>query len=130
MLLSVALVEIGGGCLLAASKSGSKVEAATKADNRGGNQPVAAPVPPPAPGGNHAHALDIARSAASQASSRESAAATVIERLRRGPIDGRRQIDVADAVGVPVTTLRRIIADGESIRLVKTAAGSRLELVA
>lgn len=52
----------------------------------------------------------------------------VIERLKAGALEGR-QVDIADALGVPRTTLRRIVESDSRLRMVVGPYGSRLELV-
>ncbi len=52
----------------------------------------------------------------------------VIERLKAGALEGR-QVDIADALGVPRTTLRRIVEADDRLRMIVGPQGSRLELV-
>ncbi|KWT66690.1 hypothetical protein APY04_2321 [Hyphomicrobium sulfonivorans] len=52
----------------------------------------------------------------------------IIERLKSGALEGR-QVDLAKALGVPKTTLRRIVESDSRLRMVVGSQGSRLELV-
>ena len=52
----------------------------------------------------------------------------VIERLKAGALEGR-QVDIADALGVPRTTLRRIVESDDRLRMIVGPQGTRLELV-
>lgn len=52
----------------------------------------------------------------------------IVERLKSGALEGR-QVDLARELGVPKTTLRRIVESDSRLRMVAGPQGSRLELV-
>lgn len=52
----------------------------------------------------------------------------IVDRLKSGALEGR-QVDIATALGVPKTTLRRIVESDSRLRMVAGPQGSRLELV-
>lgn len=124
-LLTVVAMEVCGGVALAlrraqsiadAPKAPQQVTAESAAESGGGAGGVElpkSPAPTPSP---------EARSAESERRQR------VIDRLLVGPIEGR-QVDIARALGIPVTSMRRLAESDTRLRLTVGCEGSRLELV-
>lgn len=125
-LLTVIAVEVCGGialaigrkqCIAGRPQPAQQVTAESAAESGGGAGGIVPPTPPsPTPSPE-------ARSAESERRQR------VIDKLLVGPIEGR-QVDIARALGIPVTSMRRLAESDTRLRLTVGCEGSRLELLA
>lgn len=113
-LLVVLATEIGGGLALMLARQNPTPPESTPSDDIGDGGSRIEPQPIPK--------LPPPESAASRRQK-------VIDRLRSGALEGR-QSDIAESVGVPITTLRRMVEADPALRLRALPGGvSRLEFV-
>ena len=118
LVIQVLLLELGAGLALAAVSQlpvmHVTAESVQQATDTGTDKPASNPPIPGAP------------TADSSAADRRQA---IIEQLKVGALEGR-QADLASALGIPKTTLRRIVESDDRLRMRAMPYGvSRLELV-
>lgn len=117
-LIAVGLVELAPGLLLAAADT-----ARTQTRRGDDGQPEPSPASPPMDSG-------VPHRPDSVPDHGRARSAAIIEQLRHGALEGR-QADIARALAVPKTSLRRMVEADPALRLRALPGGvSRLELVA